>query len=116
MAFFLLIPIFWLTALFIYAASQRQQIKHPLNQALVPRPLAWCVFIVVNIASYFWLTSTAWSVSVSLISLLLINSLLLPACIILAAHQPQRLTLNSFLIVIVSIFFQLGAEELTHVA
>ncbi|WP_444997312.1 hypothetical protein [Aliikangiella sp. IMCC44359] len=110
MAFFVLIPLFWLASVMLYAASPRQQIAQQHKQAILPVSTAWISFCIVNIASFIWLTLNGWSMIVAAIDLLLINMLMLPSSIILLAHQPHWLKHGTISIVGLCILAQLISQ------
>ncbi|GEM_PF-1667959 len=116
MAFFILIPFYWLGCALVYAASPRQQINHTKKQALIPPAIAWTAFLVLNLISYFWLIRHDWSQLVAVISLLLMNMLLMPACILLLAHHPQWLKQSTLFIFASSVTLHYLARGIQYVA
>lgn len=110
MAFFVLIPICWITSILIYAASSRQQIDRQRQQALLKPSIAWGTFGVVNVISFTWFTVSGWSPLVAAVSVLLLNMLMVPMSIILLAHRPEWLKRSTLIMIGISIFIQLIVE------
>lgn len=107
MAFFVLIPFYWLTSIILYAASPRQQINKLHDKALLPISIAWGCFFVINGASIIWLSVNGWSMIVVSTILLLLNMLMVPLSIILLAHQPHKLKHSTFIIIFGCVLAQL---------
>lgn len=116
MAFFALIPLYWLTSMLLFAASPRQKINVKKEQALISPIVAWTSFFVINIASFIWLITNGWSALVVTIDLLLLNMLMLPATIIFITHKPQWFKSATIAVFTLSAFIQLIAQGYWHVA
>jgi len=100
----------------IYAASPKQQIDKHNNQPIVAGSLAWASFVVINIVSFIWLIWADWSILVVAITLLLINMLMIPGCIILLAHKSQWLKQYTLSLICLSALAQLIFMGQSHVA
>jgi len=121
LAFFVLIPLYWLASILIYAASKHQKIKPATNKRTIKKGIiskysAWFSFLVINVVSFSWLLMNQWSAVVVFISLLLMNMLLVPCSVMLLAHNPQWLKPSSLVLIAVCGFAQWMIEGQTYVA
>ncbi len=120
MAFFLLIPFYWLASVLIYAASPRQLIKpvesKVYKKGIVTKQLAWLSYAVINMVSFGWLLLNQWAIVVIFINLLLINMLLVPCSVIFLAHKPHWLKLSSCTLIVVCFIAQWVIEGQVYVA
>lgn len=108
MAFFILLPFFWLAGILLLGASPRQQLV-TARATLCSKPQAYTYLALTCAASLGWLMYAGHSLIISLICLILLLMLCVPAPVLLLSHRPRLVLPSLVAAAVIGALMQWGA-------